>query len=259
MRVFSLSAQKKVWRTVWDLSSADCRVNWQQMPHVRKRFEDDFDFEVVLASLPIYPHSFAASCAASVIATELGLQEKMEFVDACFENQDRYLELKDARPSLAREVLADIAKGAGLLKNDKLPRETFLSLLESSEKVAQAAWLEHQQALHSGVFKSVPAHVVDGRLLEEAQSGWKPADFVAALGWESASSPVDPVAKSSFKPIRPAMTALGQKMMPSWTVSGSAPASPYDPPVASRARSSDGLKAMGAQTASHRTSETYGK
>lgn len=235
---------KPVWKTYWDLQCPFCRKNWKHMPDIKKRLEDRFDFQVHLTSLVFHPQAFVGQCAAYIIEQELGPQDKMEFINACYEHQQKYMRdaVGDARPSQVHAIFADIAASAGIF-TETFTREYFLQQINNYDQVIKPTWQEHKKALLDGVF-AVPKHVVDGTILEAAQSDWTPDDFerelfgtvsggipAAAVAPTPVSAPVSPSTDGGRKSI----SALGKNMMPSWTISGATQPAPASQSKASSA------------------------
>lgn len=170
-----------VWKVFWDLQCPYSRNNWGKLPAIRQRFESNYTIEVHLTSLLFHPQSFPAQCAANLIHSRLGNEAKTKFVDACFENQERYMNkaVGDSRPSEVDAIFATIAEEAGLF-NPQLTKEDFLANLHDWQQAALPAWNEHKVALGYGVY-GTPKHVINDKLVEGTDSMWGPDEWAEKL------------------------------------------------------------------------------
>jgi protein-disulfide isomerase len=162
------------WKVFWDLQCPYSKKNWQNLPAIQKRFENDYEFSIHLTSLAFHPQAFMAQCGASLVETYLGRPALLKYVDACFENQERYMNyaLGDAKKSDIKAVFADIADQAGIL-GGVLTRDKFLQELDDWEKAVKPAYTEHKVALEYGVY-GTPKQVINEVLIQDTESAWGP-------------------------------------------------------------------------------------
>jgi len=172
----------KVWKVFWDLQCPYSRANWKALPAIKERVGSEYEFEVSLTSLLFHPQAFSAQCAANLIEAKKGLDAKWKFVDACFINQEKYMNaaVGDSRPSEVDKIFASIAREAGLFDEDVLPEETFLAMVRDWEAAVGPAYAEHKKALAHGVY-GTPKHVIDEKLVADTESAWGPDEWVAKL------------------------------------------------------------------------------
>lgn len=173
---------KKIWKVFWDLQCPFSKKNWLNFSAIRSRFESEYDFEIHLTSLLFHPQAFPAQCAAALIHCKKGDAAKRAFVDACFANQERYMNaaLKDPKPSQVAAVFCSIAKETGLLEDDEFNEEYFLSKMNDWEEAVKPAYTEHKFALSYGVY-GTPKHVIDDKLVEDTESSWGSDEWVEKL------------------------------------------------------------------------------
>jgi protein-disulfide isomerase len=180
---------KGVWKVFWDLQCPYSKKSWERLDEIRQRFSDRFDFDVHITSLLFHRQAFAAHCAASLVNTSKGPDAKRRFVDACFRNQDRYLDaaVGDSPPSKVDAIFASIAKEAGVLDDDQgddnaatLTEEYFLSHLRDWKAATLPAWTEHKIALGYQVYGTAK-FVINNKLVEDTESGWGPDEWEKKL------------------------------------------------------------------------------
>lgn len=141
------------WKIFWDLQCPYSRTSWEQLPSIREKFGNEYEISIHLTSLLFHPQAFPAQCAACLIGGQSGPDAKLKFIDACFENQNRFnnAAVGDARPSEVNAIFASIAKDANLLDGD-LTEEIFLNTLGDWDAAVFPAYTEHKQALAYGVY-----------------------------------------------------------------------------------------------------------
>lgn len=168
-----MSASKATWKVFWDLQCPFSRKNWSKMDEIRQRFDGHYDFEIHLTSLVFHPQAFTAQCAANLIEGQKGATAKQQFIEACFQKQDLYMNkaIGDARPSEVDAVFASIAEEAGVLDNDSFTKQFFLSHLHDWEASVKPAYAEHKRALGYGVY-GTPKHVLAEELVPDTESSW---------------------------------------------------------------------------------------
>jgi 2-hydroxychromene-2-carboxylate isomerase len=142
---------------------------------------NEYDFSVYITSLQFHPQAFTAQCGASLIETTKGRTAVFKYVDACFENQELYMNaaIGDAKKSEIDQVFCLIAEKAGLL-DDQFTKELFLAELHDWEKVVKPAYTEHKIALGYGVY-GTPKHVIDEKLVPDTESAWGPEEWAEKL------------------------------------------------------------------------------
>jgi protein-disulfide isomerase len=175
---------KPTWKIFWDLQCPYSKKAWEQLPHLKERFGDKYEFETHITSILFHRQDFPAHCAACLVETHKGPQAKQAFVDACFANQERFHDaaVKDYRPSEVAAVFASIAKEAGILddKEGAFTETFFVEHMYDWKEATQPAWNEHKVALAHGVFGTV-RFVVNGRLVDDTQSAWGPDEWEEKL------------------------------------------------------------------------------
>ena len=171
----------KTWKVFWDLQCPFSKANWKNLAAIKAKFGSEYDFEICLTSLAFHPQAFTAQCAASLIETKKGRDALLTYVDACFEDQDLYMNsaIGDARKSEIDGVFATIAEKAGVLDDD-FTKEVFLSELHEWEKAVKPAYAEHKVALGYGVY-GTPKHVIDGKLVPDTESAWGAKEWAEKL------------------------------------------------------------------------------
>ena len=139
---------KKSWKVFWDLQCPYSKKNWQNFKAIREAHGDKFNFTVHLTSLAFHPQAFTAQCGASLIESYKGRDALLKYVDACFENQNSFMNaaIGDARKSEINAVFASLAKISGVL-DDSFTKEKFLAELHDWEKAVKPAYTEHKIAL----------------------------------------------------------------------------------------------------------------
>jgi hypothetical protein len=169
------SPGKKPWDIFWDLQCLFSKTNWELLPEIRKKFEDEFEFTIHITSLLFHPQAFTAQCAAELVEAKKGEEARMQFIDACFQNQESYMNsaVGDARRSEVDAIFADIAEQCGILDEKELTKEHFLAKIHDWEIAVKPAWTNHKEALAQGVF-AVPKSVIDGTLVTDSESSWGP-------------------------------------------------------------------------------------
>jgi protein-disulfide isomerase len=183
---------KKAWKVFWDLQCPFARKNWERFGSIKERFESEYDFTVHLTSLIFHPHAFVGQCGASLVETYKGRDAFLRYVDACFQNQERYSTdtLGDSRRSEVVAVFADIAETAGLFDADDdggLTKEKFTQEINNKEKAIWPAYTEHKNALSYGVF-GTPKNVIDEKLILDSESVWGPDEWAKKLNAEEMES-----------------------------------------------------------------------
>jgi 2-hydroxychromene-2-carboxylate isomerase len=173
---------KKTWKVFWDLQCPFSRKNWEKLPEIKKRLGDDFEFQINLTSLNFHWQAFPAQCAANLIGQKKGPEAKQKFVDACFVNQERYMNaaLGDAKPSEVDKIFASIAKDAGLFDDTDFTEAVFLSKVRDWEMAVKPAYTEHKVALDHGVY-GTPKHVIEEKLIADTESAWGPEEWEEKL------------------------------------------------------------------------------
>mgnify|MGYP005848121883 CR=1 FL=1 len=184
--IFSLSAtllssdsnnnnngKKGNWEVFWDLECPFARKHWEQFPALRETFQDQFDFSIHLTSLAFHPRAWIGQCAAFLIRRERGEPAWLDFINACYTEQDLYkddLLGKDPRPSEVAAVFADIASRANIF-SDTFTRDYFLEHVMDWKEIIKPTYQEHKYALEKGVF-GTPKHVINGELVPDTESSW---------------------------------------------------------------------------------------
>ena len=169
-----MSATKPKWQVFWDLQCPYSKISWEKLPEIQQHFGTQYDFEIHLTSLVFHAQSFMAQSAACLIERKKGSDARLKFIDACFRNQDRYLNaaVGNARPSEVAAVFASIAKEAVLLDDDQFTEEFFLTHINNWEEAAKPAYTEHKEALQLQIY-GTPKHVVgEHGLVADTESVW---------------------------------------------------------------------------------------
>jgi protein-disulfide isomerase len=172
---------KTSWKIFWDLQCPYSRVNWKNMPALREKFGDEYDFSIHLTSLAFHPQAFLAQCGASLIKAKKGRDAQLKYVDACFEKQETFMNaaIGDAKKSEIAAVFALIAEGAGIF-DDTFKKEDFLAGLNDWESAVYPAYTEHKIALGFDVY-STPSHVINDKLVPATESSWGADDWADKL------------------------------------------------------------------------------
>lgn len=159
-----MASAKKTWKVFWDLQCPYSKKNHELFSSITERFGSEYDFTVYLTSLAFHPQAFTAQCGASLVETYKGREDTFKYVDACFENQESYMNatLGDARRSEIDAVFADVAEKAGIF-DDSFTKQMFVSELHNWEKAIKPAYTEHKIALGYGVY-GTPKQVIDDKL-----------------------------------------------------------------------------------------------
>jgi protein-disulfide isomerase len=131
-----MSSTKPKWHVFWDLQCPYSKISWEKLPEIRERFGIEYDFDVKLTSLAFHPQAFVGQSAACLIQNKKGSEARQKFIDACFRNQERYLNaaLGDARPSEVFAVFASIAKDVEIF-DDNFTEEYFLEKINDWDLV----------------------------------------------------------------------------------------------------------------------------
>lgn len=126
---------------------------WENFKEIQNRFDNDYDITIYITSLAFHPQAFTAQCGASLIEKMKGRDVMFKYVDACYENQDMYMNasIGDAKMSEIDEVFAKIAEKAGVF-DESFTKEKFLQDLHNWEMAVNPAYTEHKIALGYGVF-----------------------------------------------------------------------------------------------------------
>ena len=177
------SAPKGTWQTFLDLQCPYSRNHWMKRKEIEAKFADNYDITYHLTSLAFHPQAFFGQKAAMLVEVKKGKDDKMKFIDACYQNQTRFMNdaIGDARPSEVNAVFADIAQEAGLLdKEDGFTREYFLEHVNNFDMTIKPASVEHKYALTYGVF-GTPKFVIDDKLIAGTESSWGPDEWEEKL------------------------------------------------------------------------------
>jgi len=166
-----MSNAKKSWKVFWDLQCPYSKKNWEQLSAIKAKFGDEYEFCINLTSLLFHPQAFTAQCAANWIASTKGLEAKRIFVNACFHQQDKYMNaaVGDARKSEIDIIFVNIALDCNVI--EEKDTDSFLAGMHDWDTGIKPAWTEHKEALALGVV-STPKHVIDGVLMEGTESAW---------------------------------------------------------------------------------------
>lgn len=154
---------------------------WEQFASIKEKHDAEYDFTIYLTSLAFHPQAFTAQCGASLIETEKGREAMLKYVDACFENQDSFMNaaIGDATKSEIDAVFADIAEKAGVL-DDSFSKKNFLENLHSWDNAVKPAYTEHLIALGYGVY-GTPKHIINDNLVLDTESAWGPEEWAEKL------------------------------------------------------------------------------
>jgi protein-disulfide isomerase len=174
------TSAKPKWQVFWDLQCPYSKISWEKLPEIHEHFVTEFDFEIKLTSLAFHPQAFMAQSAVSLIERHKGSEVRMEFINACFRNQERYLNaaVGDARPSEVAAVFASIAKEADVFDEEKFTQEYFLSHLNDWDEAVKPAYTEHKEALQLQIY-GTPKHVIgDLGLIADTESSWETAEWI---------------------------------------------------------------------------------
>jgi 2-hydroxychromene-2-carboxylate isomerase len=171
----------KSWKVFWDLQCPYSKSSWKNLAAIRERFGGEYDFTIYITSLAFHPQAFTAQCGASLIEKNKGRDAVVKYMDACFENQDSFMNaaLGDAKKSEIDNVFASIAEKAGIL-DDEFTKESFLADLNDWEKSVKPAYTEHKIALGYGVY-GTPKHVIDEKLVLDTESTWGADEWAEKL------------------------------------------------------------------------------
>jgi 2-hydroxychromene-2-carboxylate isomerase len=144
---------KKSWKVFWDLQCPYSKKMWENFKEIQNRFENKYDITIYITSLAFHPQAFTAQCGASLIETMKGRDVMFKYVDACYENQDMYMNdsIGDSKMSEIDEVFVKIAEKAGVF-DETFTKEKFLQDLHNWEMAVNPAYTEHKIALSYGVF-----------------------------------------------------------------------------------------------------------
>ena len=164
---------KKTWIAFWDLQCPYSKANWKHWPALKEAFGSDYDMTVKITSLAFHPQAFTAQSAFSLIETKKGRPMAFKFVEACFENQESFMNaaIGDARKSEVDSVFASIAEKAQVFEDDSFTRADFLSNLHNWDMAVKPAYTEHKIAMAAGVF-GTPKHVIENQLVADTESAW---------------------------------------------------------------------------------------
>lgn len=178
----AVMSAKTSWKAFVDLQCPYSRIFWNKLPSIRERFSDKYDITVHLTSLAFHPQAFTAQSAANLIQRKKGDDAKLTFINACYANQERYLNtaIGDARKSEIDAIFATIAQEAGLLDDSALTKDIFLSKINDWDEAIWPAYLEHKAALQYGVF-GAPKHVINEKLVLNTESAWGPDEWANKL------------------------------------------------------------------------------
>jgi 2-hydroxychromene-2-carboxylate isomerase len=177
-----MTTTKPIWQVFWDLQCPYSKVSWEKLPEIQERFGQEYVFEIKLTSLVFHPQSFIGHSAACLIEKHKGSEERLKFINACFQNQQLYLNsaLGDARPSEVYKVFASIANGVGTF-DDTFTREYFLSHILDWDEASKPAYAEHKEALQLQIY-GTPKHVIgEYGLIPDSESVWGAAEFSEKL------------------------------------------------------------------------------
>lgn len=138
---------------------------------------------IYLTSLLFHPQAFTAQCAATWIREKRGQEAYQKFCDACFVNQDLYMNaaIGDARKSEIDAVFVDIADQAGiLLGGEGATRADMLTGMHDWETAIKPAYAEHKIALGYQVY-GTPKHVINEKLMPDTESEWGVTEWTEVL------------------------------------------------------------------------------
>lgn len=171
----------KTWKIFWDLQCPYSKANWKNFSAIKAKFESEYDITVYLTSLAFHPQAFTGQCGASLIETNKGRDVMFKYVDACFENQESYMNaaLGDARKSEVDAAFAAVAEKADVF-DDNFTKEVFLRDIHDWEKSVKPAYAEQKIALEYGVF-GTPKHIIDDKIVPDTESAWGPDEWAEKL------------------------------------------------------------------------------
>jgi len=175
-------SSKRSWKSFVDLQCPFARKFYvEHRPDIESHFGDQFEFSTHLTSLAFHPQAFVGQKAAKLIELNKGIDSKLNFVDACFINQDRYKDTGDARPSEVDVIFANIAEEAGIFSDEAVfTRDFFLEHINDWDAIVKPTYAEHKVALGYGVF-GTPKFVIDDKLVEGTESSWGPEEWETKL------------------------------------------------------------------------------
>lgn len=173
--------RKVSWKIFFDLQCPYSRKCWERLPALKEAFGQHYDMRVYLTSLLFHPQAFTAQCAATWIQTSKGQDQYYKFCDACFENQERYMNaaIGNARKSDIDNVFVDIAQEAGIIQDDA-GRAEMLVGMNDWETAVKPAYAEHKIALGFGVY-GTPKHVINDVLVADTDSEWGVPEWTQVL------------------------------------------------------------------------------
>ena len=125
---------------------------WNNLSSIKDTFGSEYEFTVYITSLAFHPQAFTAQSGASLIETVKGREAMFKYVDACFENQETFMNasIGDAKKSEIDAVFADIAEKAGVL-DDTFTKAKFLEDLHDWVLGALLRHLAISTLLHNEV------------------------------------------------------------------------------------------------------------
>lgn len=176
------TAPKGTWQVFLDLQCPYSAKHWMKHKEIEAKFQEDYDISYHITSLAFHPQAFSAQKAAMLVEVKKGKEDKMKFIDTCFQNQKRYMNdaIGDARPSEVYAVFADIAQEAGILDDESFTRQFFLERIDDWDVTVKPAYVEHKYALTYGVF-GTPKFVINDKLLACTESSWGASEWEAFL------------------------------------------------------------------------------
>ena len=176
------SAPKGTWQAFLDLQCPYSCKFWMKRKEIEDKFADDYDFSYHLTSLAFHPQAFFAQKAAMLVEVKKGKDDKIKFIDACFQNQEKYMDaaIGDARPSEVHAVFADIAQEAGIFDEESFTRQYFLDNIDNFDLTVKPAYVEHKYALTYGVF-GTPKFAIDDKIIQGTESSWGPEEWEEKL------------------------------------------------------------------------------
>lgn len=177
-----MTSSKPSWQVFWDLQCPYSKISWEKLPDIQNHFSNDYSFDIKLTDLVFHPQSFVGHGAACLIEKHKGSEDRLKFINACFQNQEKYLSaaLGNARPSEVDAVFASIAKDATIF-DDQFTEEYFLAHLRDWEESQKPAYTEHKEALKLQIY-GTPKHVIgDLGLIPDSESSWGVPEFSEKL------------------------------------------------------------------------------
>lgn len=184
------TTEKPKWQVFWDMQCPYSKISWERLPEIREHFGTEYDFEIKLTSLAFHPQSFMAQSAASLIERHKGSEARLKFINACFRNQERYLNaaVGNARPSEVAAVFASIAKEIDAFdEDDKFTEEYFLSHLNDWDEAVKPAYTEHKEALQLQIYGTPKFVIGELGLIADTESSWGAAEWSERLALLSSS------------------------------------------------------------------------